>query len=69
MPLEKFYDIDKKGIVRIRKWKKNGILYNSWNSFAGYSAACRGEECMPCRGGYKGDRKVPLIRIGPCSAL
>ena len=29
MSLEKFYDIDKKGIVRIRKWKKNGIFYNS----------------------------------------
>jgi len=49
--------------------KRNVISAFSWNSFAGYPAACRGEECMPCRGGYKGDRKGPLIRIGPCSAL
>ena len=27
------------------------------------------DECMPCRGGYKGGRRVPLIHIGPCSAV
>lgn len=24
------------------------------------------DECMPCRGGYKGERSVPLIHIGRC---
>jgi glutamate N-acetyltransferase/amino-acid N-acetyltransferase len=32
-------------------------------------AACRGDECMPYRGGYKGERSVPLIRLGPCVQL
>ena len=38
-------------------------------SFAESPAACRGDECMPYRGGYKGERSVPLILIiliGPC---
>jgi len=34
-------------------------------SFAESPAACRGDECMPCRGGYKGERSVPLIRPRP----
>jgi hypothetical protein len=38
-------------------------------SFAACPAACRGEECMPLRRGYKGDRKVPLIQLGPCSVV
>ena len=29
-------------------------------------AECPGDECMPYRGGYKGERSVPLIRLGPC---
>jgi len=37
--------------------------------FAACPAACRGEECMPLRGGYKGDREVPLIQLGPCSGV
>jgi subtilisin family serine protease len=38
-------------------------------TFAVCPAACRGDECMPCRGGYKGGRKASLIHIGPCSAV
>ena len=45
------------------------ISFYFHETFAGCPVACHGEECMPCRGGNKGDRKVPLIRIGPCSAM
>ena len=38
-------------------------------SFAESPAACRGDECMPFTGGYKGERSVPLIRIGPCVTI
>ncbi len=38
-------------------------------SFTGCPVACHGVECMPCRGGDKGDRKVPLIHKGPCSGV
>jgi hypothetical protein len=34
--------------------------------FAESPAACRGDECMPYQGGYKGERSIPLILIGPC---
>jgi len=37
--------------------------------FAEYPAACRGDECMPYPGGYKGEGSVPLIRIGPCVTI
>ena len=46
-----------------------GVSKALHETFAGCPVACHGEECMPCRGGDKGDRKVPLIRIGPCSAM
>jgi len=38
-------------------------LIFSGNSFAGYPAACRGEECMPRRGGYKGDRITNYLKL------
>ena len=44
----------------------SGILAKS---FAESPAACRGDECMPFTGGYKGERSVPLIRIGPCVTI
>ena len=50
--------------VVISLWKEGFI-----EAFEEYPAACRGDEFMPFRGGYKGDRKVPLIRIGPCSLI
>lgn len=34
--------------------------------FAECPGACPGDECMPYRGGYKGERSVPLIRLGHC---
>lgn len=48
------------------KAKVGGILAKS---FAESPAACRGDECMPFTGGYKGERSVPLIRIGPCVTI
>jgi type I restriction enzyme S subunit len=55
---------------RINSDKANpGLICNFIEAFEEYPAACRGDEFMPFRGGYKGDRKVPLIRIGPCSLI
>ena len=34
--------------------------------FAEYPAACRGDECMPYRRGYKRKWSVPLIHRGAC---
>ena len=34
--------------------------------FAESPVACHGDECMPYPGGYKGERSIPLILIGPC---
>jgi hypothetical protein len=41
------------------------IIFILTNPFAACPAACRGEECMPFRGGYKGDRKVPPYPARP----
>jgi D-alanyl-lipoteichoic acid acyltransferase DltB (MBOAT superfamily) len=51
---------------RTIRWIRNVLITEA---FAVCPAACRGDECMPSRGGDKGDRKVPLIRIGPCSTM
>jgi hypothetical protein len=46
-----------------------GKLYFS-RPFAESPAACRGDECMPYLGGYKGERIAPpLSGLGPCEAL